>query len=503
MTTPNYLDSNGFYFAGALNIKPGQNMPIAELTPQQAKIILKSDLVNKIPKEDLDEIVALANQSASYNSLPQPIREGQIITSRVVNGKLEITWADLIEVPLESSPFIGIPVVPLPVDQSLWQKTDWKTVNATISEDTITYTGGTYLVNFTGVPSSERILVLDHAFEKGAEFAIQIPLESFSYVGLHVDCFPDALSEPFQASSFSDISASIIVENESGCTITSYDARSYLEKRPYSKNSVNLYVKRLEDNSFTVGVIDNTGKVLKQFNSYGLDGEATLRIIAKVKEDTEIAIIKKGLIALVSDYKQQITEPLEEIPAPPIPPKPPLPSVSSAKPIAYSTSNLVNMTYENNVLTSSGGYLYGIYYDQGGQALSQNKPTKILVKLGSNSTYLYWGNGVSYADYRLSDTEHVKVEFGILGDGTKYVEIATKQGGQQLSSRDNLNWGQLSWKEGDLIEITIENYKLKYKNLTTEEKAPDSSELTFIDHSSTTFMTIIQGAASIEIGDIS
>lgn len=314
MTTPNYLDSNGFYFAGALNIKPGQNMPIAELTPQQAKIILKSDLVNKIPKQDLDEIVVLANQSASYNSLPQPTREGQIITSKVVDGKLEITWDDLTNVPLESTPFIGTPVVPLPTEGGLWGKSDWKTVNATINQDTITYTGGTYLVNFTGVPSSEKVLVLDHTFEKDDEFAIQIPLESFSYVGFHVDCFPDALSEPFQAATFSDISANIMIDNESTCSIRSFNARSYLEKRPYFREAVNLYAKRLQDNSFTVGVVDDSGTVLKQFNSYGLDREATLRIVAKVREGAENVTIKKGLIALVSDYKQEITEPFEELP---------------------------------------------------------------------------------------------------------------------------------------------------------------------------------------------
>lgn len=317
MTTPNYLDSNGFYFAGALSIKPGQNMLISELTPQQAKIILKSDLVNKMPKEDLDEITALANKSASYNSLPQPTREGQIITSRVVDGKLEITWDDLTNVPLESSPFIGTPVVPLPGNQNLWEKEGWKTVNATISQDTITYTGGTYTTILDSVTTSERLFALDYMLKKGDEFAVQVSVQDFSEFSFNVDCYPEPLEEPFSASFVSDLSGSIELRAKNyPVKLVSYANRSFVEERPYLRSTVNLYAKYLEDSSFTLGIIDNDGKVVKQFNAYGINDSTTLRLIGRVAEGKEQVTLKKGLIALVSDYKQEITEPFEEPPTP-------------------------------------------------------------------------------------------------------------------------------------------------------------------------------------------
>ena len=252
----------------------------------------------------------------------------------------------------------------------------------------------------------------------------------------------------------------------------------------------------MEDSSFTLGIIDNDGKVVKQFNAYGLNEEATLRLVGRVAEGKEQVTLKKGLIALVTDYKQEITEPFEEVPPPPVPTTPPLPSISSANPIAYTTSSLVNTTYENKVLTSNGGYLHGISLNQGGQAIAEEKPKTVLVKLGTTATYLYWGNGVSYVDYALSDTEQVKVVFQIRADGTKYVEIGSKQ----YVSSYNSTYGTLSWKEGDIVQISIENSELTYKNLTTQETALSSTPVPFIDNPSTTFMTVIQGAGSIEIG---
>ena len=98
-----HLDSKGYYFANGVNIIPGQNMPLDSITKEQAQNILKSEVINYINSEDLIALQKIANQPV-FN-VPIPTRVGQVLTSKVVNGKLIATWDDLTNVPQTSSEF--------------------------------------------------------------------------------------------------------------------------------------------------------------------------------------------------------------------------------------------------------------------------------------------------------------------------------------------------------------------------------------------------------------
>lgn len=101
--TNTHLDSKGYYFANGVNIIPGQNMPLDSITKEQAQNILKSEVINYINSEDLIALQKIANQPVS--SIPIPTRIGQVLTSKVVNGKLVVAWDDLTNVPQTSSEF--------------------------------------------------------------------------------------------------------------------------------------------------------------------------------------------------------------------------------------------------------------------------------------------------------------------------------------------------------------------------------------------------------------
>lgn len=98
-----HLDSKGYYFANGVNIIPGQNMPLDSITKEQAQNILKSEVINYINSEDLIALQKIANQPVS--DVPIPTRIGQVLTSKVVDGKLVSVWDDLSNVPQTSSEF--------------------------------------------------------------------------------------------------------------------------------------------------------------------------------------------------------------------------------------------------------------------------------------------------------------------------------------------------------------------------------------------------------------
>lgn len=98
-----HLDSKGYYFANGVNIIPGQNMPLDSITKEQAQNILKSEVINYINSEDLIALQKIANQPVS--DVPIPTRIGQVLTSKVVDGKLVSVWDDLSNVPQMSSEF--------------------------------------------------------------------------------------------------------------------------------------------------------------------------------------------------------------------------------------------------------------------------------------------------------------------------------------------------------------------------------------------------------------
>ena len=102
-----HLDSKGYYFANGVNIIPGQNIPLDSITKEQAQNILKSEVINYINSEDLIALQKIANQSV-FN-VPVPTRIGQILTSKVVDGKLVSVWEDAANVPSTSSEFIPQP----------------------------------------------------------------------------------------------------------------------------------------------------------------------------------------------------------------------------------------------------------------------------------------------------------------------------------------------------------------------------------------------------------
>ena len=97
-----HLDSKGYYFANGVNIIPGQNMPLDSITKEQAQNILKSEVINYINSEDLIALQKIANQPV-FN-VPIPTRVGQVLISKLINGKLEAVWDDLTNVPQTSTP---------------------------------------------------------------------------------------------------------------------------------------------------------------------------------------------------------------------------------------------------------------------------------------------------------------------------------------------------------------------------------------------------------------
>lgn len=101
--TNTHLDSKGYYFANGVNIIPGQNMPLDSITREQAQDILRSEVINYINSEDLIALQKIANQSVS--NIPTPTRVGQVLISKIVNGKLVAAWDDLANVPQTSSEF--------------------------------------------------------------------------------------------------------------------------------------------------------------------------------------------------------------------------------------------------------------------------------------------------------------------------------------------------------------------------------------------------------------
>ena len=91
--TNTHLDSKGYYFANGVNIIPGQNMPLDSITKEQAQNILKSEVINYINSEDLIALQKIANQPV-FN-VPTPTSVGQVLISKLINGKLEVVWDDL------------------------------------------------------------------------------------------------------------------------------------------------------------------------------------------------------------------------------------------------------------------------------------------------------------------------------------------------------------------------------------------------------------------------
>ena len=131
--TNTHLDSKGYYFANGVNIIPGQNIPLDSITKEQAQNILKSEVINYINSEDLIALQKIANQPV-FN-VPAPTRIGQVLTSKVVDGKLEAVWDDLANVPQTSSP-VSDPTPPNPsLFKTLQNMTyDDKTYEFTLSE---------------------------------------------------------------------------------------------------------------------------------------------------------------------------------------------------------------------------------------------------------------------------------------------------------------------------------------------------------------------------------
>ena len=91
--TNTHLDSKGYYFANGVNIIPGQNMPLDNITRKQAQDILKSEIINHIDSEDFKIIKQIAESPEL--TVPTPTRVGQVLTSKLVDGKLEPVWDDL------------------------------------------------------------------------------------------------------------------------------------------------------------------------------------------------------------------------------------------------------------------------------------------------------------------------------------------------------------------------------------------------------------------------
>lgn len=101
MDIKNPITSKGYYFSDTVNIVPGEgNIDVNTLTPKQAKLILKSDIINSIEKDDLSIIETIANSASSrYPSptrrYPSPTRGGQILTTGTVDGELKPVWVNI------------------------------------------------------------------------------------------------------------------------------------------------------------------------------------------------------------------------------------------------------------------------------------------------------------------------------------------------------------------------------------------------------------------------
>ena len=99
-----HLDSKGYYFANGVNIIPGQNIPLENITKEQAQDILKSEIINYINPEGLIALEKIANQETP--NIPMATRNGQVLTSTVVDNQLVAVWDDLINLPSKSYEFI-------------------------------------------------------------------------------------------------------------------------------------------------------------------------------------------------------------------------------------------------------------------------------------------------------------------------------------------------------------------------------------------------------------
>ena len=107
----NYLDSKGYYFNRDLNIIPGQNMELSKITPKQAQEILKSNAINYIDKEDLEELKLISERSATQNTssgIPNPTRINQVLASVLVNKELVVKWVDLSDLSPYSKEFLSL-----------------------------------------------------------------------------------------------------------------------------------------------------------------------------------------------------------------------------------------------------------------------------------------------------------------------------------------------------------------------------------------------------------
>lgn len=102
-----HLDSKGYYFANGVNIVPGQNIPLENITKEQAQDILNSEIINYINPEGLIALEKIANQETpTISNVPMATRNGQVLTSTVVDNQLVAVWDDLINLPETSYEFI-------------------------------------------------------------------------------------------------------------------------------------------------------------------------------------------------------------------------------------------------------------------------------------------------------------------------------------------------------------------------------------------------------------
>ena len=103
MDIKNPITSKGYYFSDSVNIVPGEdNIDVNTLTHKQAKLILKSDIINSIEKNDLSIIETIANSASSR--YPSPTRGGQILTTRMVDGELKPVWVNIQDLGYDDNP---------------------------------------------------------------------------------------------------------------------------------------------------------------------------------------------------------------------------------------------------------------------------------------------------------------------------------------------------------------------------------------------------------------
>ena len=106
-----YLDSKGYYFNRDLNIIPGQNMELSKITPKQAQEILKSNAINYIDREDLEELKLISERATTPNTpsgIPTPTRINQVLASVLVNKELVVKWVDLADLTARSKEFLSL-----------------------------------------------------------------------------------------------------------------------------------------------------------------------------------------------------------------------------------------------------------------------------------------------------------------------------------------------------------------------------------------------------------